>query len=1308
LLAWLAHPLLLVTTHHKRTLMAVAIVFAGACACLFNIFYEEAQSTAIAKLNEEQMIHAKQAARGIEDFFATWTRSLNSLAKMDEVIATDAAGKRYMKLFYEANREQIKSITRLDERGVILHNYPLAGSVGMKISHQKHVRELLRDHKPVVSDVFKAVEEFDAVALHVPIFRGSVFKGSIGILIDFKSLAHRYLDVIKIGETGNAWVLSRDGTQLYSPIPGFTGKSVFETIKDFPSLQAMANDMLQGQEGPAIYSVDETGGRSAGQIRKYAVYMPIRIGSTFWSIAVASAEQEVLSGLISFRNKLAFVISALFLCGMVFSTLGTKAWFILSSMHDITERKRSEEAVRQGKEDWEQTFNTVPDFMAILDDQHRVVRANRAMAERLGVTTEQCIGLHCYEVVHGTTEPPEFCPHARTCRDRREHTAEVHEPRLGGHFLVSTTPRFDAQGRFLGTVHVARNITERKRTEEEMKRLASFPLLDPQPIVEADLDGHVCFTNLAARRLFPDIEDRGPEHPWLAGWQAIAAACREGIADLPTREVTVGDSRYQQTMHFVPQFGRVRTYGLDITERKRAEEALAQDRNLLRTFIDNLPDCSYVKDTQGRFLAANLAVARLMGAATPNDLLGKSDADFYPPEQAAEYRAEEEELVRSGRPLLNKDEPHRDANGDLRTVLTTKVPVRDGQGKIVGLVGITRDITERKRGEEALKAAKEAAEEANRAKSTFLANMSHELRTPMNAILGMIDVALPKATEPAVQDCLQTARESADLLLTLLNDLLDSAKIESGKLELESATFSLRRMLDQLTRVLAVRASEKGLSFYCRMPDQTPDAVVGDRMRLQQVLLNLAGNAIKFTERGDVEISLHIRDGLGIRAGLGIGDGGSETPATVEPAGLIPDPQSPIPSVTLEFAVRDTGIGIPPASLEHLFRPFAQADASMARRFGGTGLGLSISKNLVEMMGGRIWGESEVGKGSTFYFTVQLPLAKELPPDSEAPLALPTATCGQLRVLLVEDNPANQKLATYVLQDRGHMVEIAVDGQDAVGLAEQNRYDVILMDVQMPGMNGLEATAAIRNREAEKGLRMRDGRSADDSAPPTSPESPSPASLIPTPQSPLPVCRVPIIAMTAHAMRGDRERCLAAGMDGYLAKPVNAQEMIGLVESLAAKGLGIRDGGLERPATAEPIRQISHPESLIPPPHSLPPVFDPEKARLRCLNSQNLLCEMIQCFFSEAESLLPQIRAALGKGDLEKVSRLGHRMKGTVAYLGAQPASEAALRVERLYESSGGTPSDAEEAVQSLDRECRGLKAALADHRAAIAPTPQE
>ncbi len=427
---------------------------------------------------------------------------------------------------------------------------------------------------------------------------------------------------------------------------------------------------------------------------------------------------------------------------------------------------------------------------------------------------------------------------------------------------------------------------------------------------------------------------------------------------------------------------------------------------------------------------------------------------------------------------------------------------------------------------ESLKRHAKAAEAANQSKSQFLANMSHELRTPMNAILGMIDVALPKATDPTVQDCLQTAKGSADLLLTLLNDLLDSARIESGRLELESVPFSLRRMLDQITRILSVRASERGLCFSCRIPDGTLDAVVGDRMRLQQVLLNLAGNAIKFTERGDVEIS--------VRASS---EGGE---------------------ACLEFAVRDTGIGIPPSSQEHVFQPFAQADASMARRFGGTGLGLSICRSLVEMMGGRIWVESEVGKGSTFYFTVHLPLAKEIPPEFEVPFAVSPAARAQLRILLAEDNPANQKLATYVLQDRGHFVEIAGDGQEALQLTERNRYDVILMDMQMPRMNGLEATAAIRNRE--------EGGS-----------------------------RVPIIAMTAHAMKDDRERCLAAGMDGYLSKPIDGHEMIALVETLAASSLSVAASGVPSATT---LPQAAEPPAT--------PVFDPELALRRRKAEQRL------------------------------------------------------------------------------------------------------
>jgi CheY-like chemotaxis protein/HPt (histidine-containing phosphotransfer) domain-containing protein len=333
--------------------------------------------------------------------------------------------------------------------------------------------------------------------------------------------------------------------------------------------------------------------------------------------------------------------------------------------------------------------------------------------------------------------------------------------------------------------------------------------------------------------------------------------------------------------------------------------------------------------------------------------------------------------------------------------------------------------------------------------------------------------------------------------------------------------------------------------------------------------------------------------------------------------------------------------------LDQIFHPFAQADASPARRTEGTGLGLSISQSLVAMMGGRIWVESEVGKGSTFYFTVQLPLATELPADVEVPVAIPTAVCAPLRILLVEDNTASQKLATYILQERGHHVEIAGDGREAIYLTEQNRYDVIVMDMQMPEMDGLEATAAIRSHESSGS-------------------------------------HVPIIAMTAHAMRDDRERCLAAGMDGYLAKPVDGHQMIALVESLAAGSAAANTGTAT--TTSSPAEPISCPATV---------VFDPELALKRCFNKPEMVREMIQSFFDEVDNLFPQMRAALEKADLVVVGRLGHRLKGTVAYLGAEPATEAARLVERFYTSSDGIASDVEEAINVLEHECLVLKAEL-------------
>ncbi len=500
-----------------------------------------------------------------------------------------------------------------------------------------------------------------------------------------------------------------------------------------------------------------------------------------------------------------------------------------------------------------------------------------------------------------------------------------------------------------------------------------------------------------------------------------------------------------------------------------------------------------------------------------------------------------------------------------------------------------------------MNAALDKAMEASRAKSEFLANMSHEIRTPMNGIIGMAELALGNDLNADTRECLDTVKTSAESLLAILNDILDFSKIESRKLELESVPFVIADVISEMLKPFAVRADQKGLELIVDIGEHVPEAVQGDPGRLQQILANLIGNAIKFTASGQVLVELR-----------------EETRGNG--------------CTRLHFMVSDTGIGIPVDKHETIFEAFSQADGSTTRRFGGTGLGLTISTTLVRLMGGTIWLDSEPDAGTTFHFTIPFDIV-QAPVVAHSRLSPAKPDLGGVasaRILLAEDNVVNQRVAVGLLARRGHRVTVVANGCEAVAALESERYDLVLMDVQMPEMGGIEATALIREQERHTGQRTR------------------------------------IIAMTAHAMTGDRERCLAAGMDGYLPKPINQASLYEVVERGSDGSVPAAQGTL---------------------------AFNQTALLERLGGDQVLMLDIIRLFLADCPRRLGAIKAAVDARDGQQIRSTAHALRGSAGTLSAVALADAAHTLERL--GAEARFEAAEAAWRTLSTEAASLMTTL-------------
>ncbi|MBO0356879.1 PAS domain S-box protein [Hymenobacter sp. BT186] len=879
---------------------------------------------------------------------------------------------------------------------------------------------------------------------------------------------------------------------------------------------------------------------------------------------------------------------------------------------DITARRQAEKELHHSQLFAARINDTIPAIVFLFDVQEmRIVYANQQVERIMGYTEQQLLAFGSNIVpqlldeagqqqLEGLTERLVFL----TDEQNIEYELRIRHQHGGWRWLKIQGSVFmrDADGTIRQMVGSAEDITERKATEDSLRQIRM--LQDrvantvPNLIYIYDYEKQ---RNVYCNRYIETITGYSRHEILAMGAEALLSLMPESEAEklrqhvLQMKEAADGEIvtmeyhlthvngsvrwlRITTTPFERDSEGRVRQIvgtAEDITrwkvadeQRRTANRRLAEQNRLFRQVIDTTPHLIYLKDSQDHYLLANRATAELYGmtpAQIVNTQLGQRPVSLA---DSQRYRLQDEQVIRTGQEMA-QEETFTRPDGTILWFHSIKRPFVLADGS-VQVLGIDSNITELKRTQLDLRAAKEAAEENAQAKQNFLANMSHEIRTPLNGILGIAGLLAKTPLDDQQSQYLDHIRHSADHLLVVINDVLAMSQLSAGKVRTETIAFDLRDVLQASRESLLPRAQEKGISLTLTLPSpNVSTTVLGDPYRLRQILLNLLSNAVKFTERGQVLLAC-------------------------QPLSNSPDEQQ-----LFQFTVRDTGPGIPAHQIQEMFEPFTQASASTAREYGGSGLGLSISRNLVELMGGTMSAESQLNEGSTFSFTLPFKLTTPATRPELPAQPIDYRALGPRRVLLAEDNAINQFLVESLVRNWGWTVDTAGTGPKALALFGQQTYDVVLMDIQMPGMDGITATRLLRQH----------------------PDAARAAT--------------PILALTAHALRGEEEQYLEAGFSGYLSKPFREEELFQAIGNILGQRTTVQAGSAG-PAVTEEDAVVSS------------PLYSLSGIRRLAHGNEEFVRRLAQLFIQTAPPAVQDLEQYTATGDYQQLATSAHSLKSSL------------------------------------------------------------